>query len=82
MQDRRKPLLSANYCKGCRRCIASCPHPNVLIAFNAPSLLKFGVDVCDGGPVLFDSTVMPNPSPPVRAIQMFGIAFICCDPAE
>jgi 2-oxoisovalerate ferredoxin oxidoreductase beta subunit len=51
------------------------PYPNILVAFNAPSLTKFGVDVCDGGLILYDSTVIEDPPPPVRGIQVFGIPF-------
>src|SRR5207344_927052 len=34
------------------------PHPHVLIAFNAPSLAKFGPAVAAGGTVLYDSSVI------------------------
>src|SRR6185369_3567583 len=36
------------------------PHPHVLIAFNAPSLAKFGPEVAPGGVVLYDSSVVPQ----------------------
>jgi 2-oxoisovalerate ferredoxin oxidoreductase beta subunit len=39
----------------------SAPHPHVLLAFNAPSLARFGPDVVDGGIVIYDSTVAPTP---------------------
>jgi 2-oxoisovalerate ferredoxin oxidoreductase beta subunit len=34
------------------------PHPHVLVAFNAPSLAKFGPAVAPGGLVLYDSSVV------------------------
>ncbi len=46
------------------------PHPHVLVAFNAPSLNKFGPDVMAGGTVIYDSSVikdMPDFQPGVRA---------------
>jgi len=37
------------------------PRPHILLAFNAPSLAKFGPLVVDGGIAIYDSTVVPNP---------------------
>jgi 2-oxoisovalerate ferredoxin oxidoreductase beta subunit len=37
------------------------PRPHVLLAFNAPSLAKFGPLVADGGIAIYDSTVTPDP---------------------
>jgi 2-oxoisovalerate ferredoxin oxidoreductase beta subunit len=37
------------------------PAPHVLVAFNAPSLTKFGPTVVEGGIVIYDSTVAPTP---------------------
>jgi 2-oxoisovalerate ferredoxin oxidoreductase beta subunit len=34
------------------------PHPHALVAFNAPSLARFGAEVVPGGVVVFDSTVI------------------------
>ena len=34
------------------------PHPHVLVAFNAPSLAKFGPTVRPGGMVIYDSSVI------------------------
>jgi 2-oxoisovalerate ferredoxin oxidoreductase beta subunit len=39
----------------------SAPEPHVLIAFNAPSLAKFGPAVPAGGLILYDSTVITTP---------------------
>jgi len=39
----------------------SAPAPDVLVAFNAPSLSKFAPTVREGGLILYDSTVIPLP---------------------
>jgi 2-oxoisovalerate ferredoxin oxidoreductase beta subunit len=47
------------------------PEPHVLVAFNAPSLEKFGPTVRSGGTVIYDSTVIaraPSLDPSVRVI--------------
>lgn len=36
----------------------SSPHPDILVAFNAPSLAKFGPTVVPGGTIVYDSTVI------------------------
>jgi Pyruvate/2-oxoacid:ferredoxin oxidoreductase gamma subunit len=36
------------------------PRPDVLVAFNQPSLDKFGPEVVDGGVVIYDSSVAPQ----------------------
>ncbi|HEV8267416.1 MAG TPA: 2-oxoacid:acceptor oxidoreductase family protein [Thermoanaerobaculia bacterium] len=38
-------------------------HPQVLIAFNAPSLQKFASTVAPGGTILYDASVVPDPPP-------------------
>ncbi len=51
------------------------PDPHVLVAFNAPSLAKFGPTVRPGGIVLYDETVIsdvPELQPDVKAI---GVPF-------
>ncbi|HEX6903432.1 MAG TPA: 2-oxoacid:acceptor oxidoreductase family protein [Thermoanaerobaculia bacterium] len=51
------------------------PAPNVLVAFNAPSLAKFGPRVARGGTVIYDSSVIhdvPSLPPGVRCI---GVPF-------
>jgi 2-oxoisovalerate ferredoxin oxidoreductase beta subunit len=51
------------------------PHPNVLIAFNAPSLAKFAPYVQPGGLVLYDSSVVKEtPELPVGA-RAIGVPF-------
>jgi Pyruvate/2-oxoacid:ferredoxin oxidoreductase gamma subunit len=39
----------------------SAPDPDVLVAFNAPSLAKFAPGVRAGGIILYDSTVVTEP---------------------
>jgi len=51
------------------------PHPDVLIAFNAPSLTKFGPTVKPGGTVIYDSSIvkeLPELDPSVRLV---GVPF-------
>jgi 2-oxoisovalerate ferredoxin oxidoreductase beta subunit len=43
------------------------PVPDALVAFNAPSLARFGPAVADGGVVLFDSSVIQAPQLPAHA---------------
>ena len=55
------------------------PHPDILVAFNAPSLDKFGPMVTPGGTIVYDSSVVngaPAVAPRVRvhAVPMTGIA--------
>jgi 2-oxoisovalerate ferredoxin oxidoreductase beta subunit len=51
------------------------PHPQVLIAFNAPSLAKFGPDVAAGGTVLYDSSVIAQPPVLAGGVRMYGVPF-------
>jgi len=47
------------------------PHPHVLVAFNAPSLAKFGPQAAKGAVVLYDASVireLPALDPSVRAL--------------
>jgi 2-oxoisovalerate ferredoxin oxidoreductase beta subunit len=49
----------------------ACPSPHVLVAFNAPSVQKFGPSVVPGGVVIYDSSVvseLPALQPGVRAL--------------
>ena len=51
------------------------PDPHVLVAFNAPSLAKFGPHVPEGGVVIYDSSVMarlPHLRPGVKVV---GVPF-------
>jgi Pyruvate/2-oxoacid:ferredoxin oxidoreductase gamma subunit len=53
------------------------PSPHVLVAFNAPSLAKFGPKVVPGGVVVYDSSVAPAPDLPgvrVHAVPLTELA--------
>lgn len=50
------------------------PQPHVLVAFNAPSLDKFGPLVHPGGTVIYDATVIDAPAAS-EGIQMIGVPF-------
>lgn len=50
------------------------PDPNILIAFNAPSLAKFGPDVIPGGTIIFDSSVVLEPTV-FKKTKQYGIPF-------
>ncbi len=51
----------------------ACPHPQVLVAFNPPSLEKFGPTVRSGGIVIYDSSVIPRPPDLGDQITMIGV---------
>lgn len=51
------------------------PRPNILVAFNAPSLAKFGPTVAPGGTILYDSSVILVPPPAVPGVRSIGVPF-------
>ena len=51
------------------------PNPQVLIAFNAPSLAKFGPPVRKGGVVIYDSTVVAEAPVLDPSIKVFPVPF-------
>ena len=51
------------------------PHPHVLVAFNAPSLAKFGPQVEPGGTVLYDSSVIAEVPALPEGVRAFGVPF-------
>jgi 2-oxoisovalerate ferredoxin oxidoreductase beta subunit len=53
----------------------SSPRPDVLIAFNAPSLAKFGGDVRPGGTIVYDSSVIADPPAPPAGVNQYGVPF-------
>ena len=53
----------------------SSPNPDILIAFNAPSLAKFGPQVRSGGTILYDSSVIADPPPPPPGVNQLGAPF-------
>ena len=53
----------------------SSPRPNVLVAFNAPSLAKFGPQVARGGTVIYDSSVIREAPALPPSVKVFGVPF-------
>ncbi len=52
------------------------PHPHVLVAFNAPSLAKFGPTVRPGGIVIYDSSVIgAMPDTLADGVRVVGVPF-------
>jgi len=51
------------------------PNPNVLVAFNAPSLTKFGPAVQPGGTVIYDSTVISEVPAVAEGVRVVGVPF-------
>jgi 2-oxoisovalerate ferredoxin oxidoreductase beta subunit len=53
----------------------SSPNPDILLAFNAPSLTKFGPTVRQGGTIIYDSSVISDPPAPPAGVNQFGAPF-------
>jgi 2-oxoisovalerate ferredoxin oxidoreductase beta subunit len=52
------------------------PHPHVLVAFNAPSLAKFGPTVRPGGVVIYDSSVIASvPDTFAEGVRLVAVPF-------
>ena len=51
------------------------PRPNILIAFNAPSLVKFGPAVAPDGVIVYDSSVISDPPSINGNVKMHGVPF-------
>lgn len=51
------------------------PSPHVLVAFNAPSLAKFGPQVQRGGVILYDSSVIRDVPPLPEGVEVHGAPF-------
>jgi 2-oxoisovalerate ferredoxin oxidoreductase beta subunit len=49
------------------------PAPHVLVAFNAPSLVRFAPAVVPGGTVIFDRSVIADPPPAPPGVRQVGI---------
>jgi 2-oxoisovalerate ferredoxin oxidoreductase beta subunit len=49
--------------------------PDILVAFNAPSLAKFAATVPEGGTILYDSTVIQNPVGLPEGRRIFPVPF-------
>ncbi len=51
------------------------PQPNILVAFNAPSLVKFGPNVAPDGIIIYDSSVIADPPSINGNVKMYGVPF-------
>jgi 2-oxoisovalerate ferredoxin oxidoreductase beta subunit len=52
------------------------PHPHLLVAFNAPSLAKFGPTVRSGGSIFYDSSVIAAvPGTVAEDVRLVGVPF-------
>ncbi len=51
------------------------PHPHVLVAFNAPSLAKFGPMVAPGGVIVYDSSVIHELPRLEEGVRAHGVPF-------
>jgi 2-oxoisovalerate ferredoxin oxidoreductase beta subunit len=51
------------------------PTPHILIAFNAPSLAKFGLAVKKNGYILYDSSVAKDVKPADPSVKVLGVPF-------
>ena len=51
------------------------PNPHILVAFNAPSLVKFAPSVLPGGIILYDSAVIFEVPPVPEGVKVYGIPF-------
>jgi 2-oxoisovalerate ferredoxin oxidoreductase beta subunit len=51
------------------------PEPDILVAFNAPSLAKFAPSVAPGGTILYDSTVVTQPPPLPAGRRVLAMPF-------
>lgn len=52
------------------------PHPHILVAFNGPSLAKFGPTVRPGGVVIYDSSMISDGTPALpRSVRAVPIPF-------
>lgn len=53
----------------------SSPRPDILVAFNAPSLAKFGSYVKSGGTIVYDSSTVSEAPPPPAGVMQYGVPF-------
>jgi 2-oxoisovalerate ferredoxin oxidoreductase beta subunit len=49
------------------------PHPHILVAFNAPSLARFGPQVVPGGLVIYDTSVVRDPPALDATVRLVGV---------
>jgi len=54
----------------------SSPYPHILVAFNTPSLAKFGPNVAPGGTIVYDSSVIAKlPANLAKGVKTYGVPF-------
>ncbi|KAA3600952.1 MAG: thiamine pyrophosphate-binding protein [Calditrichaeota bacterium] len=51
------------------------PHPHILIAFNSPSLTKFGPEVREGGAIIYDNSVIHDLPELGKDVKVYGVPF-------
>jgi 2-oxoisovalerate ferredoxin oxidoreductase beta subunit len=51
----------------------ACPAPHILVAFNAPSLEKFGPTVQPGGTIIYDGSVISRVPTLDPSVRVFGV---------
>jgi len=51
------------------------PRPHILVAFNAPSLAKFGPTIVPGGVAVYDSSVISEVPPLPEGVRAVGAPF-------
>jgi Pyruvate/2-oxoacid:ferredoxin oxidoreductase gamma subunit len=51
------------------------PTPDILLAFNAPSLAKFGLTVKKGGCIIYDNSIAKDVKPADPSIKVVGVPF-------
>jgi 2-oxoisovalerate ferredoxin oxidoreductase beta subunit len=51
------------------------PHPHLLVAFNGPSVARFGPEVVPGGVVVYDTSVVSQPPALDPSVRVVGVPF-------
>jgi 2-oxoisovalerate ferredoxin oxidoreductase beta subunit len=51
------------------------PHPHILVAFNSPSLHKFGPEVVPGGSIFYDDGVVAQVPPIQEGVKLYAVPF-------
>jgi 2-oxoisovalerate ferredoxin oxidoreductase beta subunit len=49
------------------------PRPDALVAFNGPSLARFGPAVAEGGVIVYDRSVVSPPPAPAAGVRVLGV---------
>jgi 2-oxoisovalerate ferredoxin oxidoreductase beta subunit len=53
----------------------ACGTPHILLAFNQPSLMKFGLTVRENGIIIYDSSVVKDEPEVHSSVKMYGVPF-------